>query len=114
MNSLALWFIQLYQRFLTVLSYGSCRYYPTCSQYAKEQFLHNSFLKAIFLSVIRILRCNQLFVGGIDYPVIQKSFRASSPLSCSRYTPSCHISFWFVPKDTKHFYVVKSFVTIMK
>ncbi|MFA7500284.1 MAG: membrane protein insertion efficiency factor YidD, partial [Sulfurimonas sp.] len=25
----------LYQKFFTLLGYGSCRYYPTCSEYAK-------------------------------------------------------------------------------
>jgi len=110
MKSLALMLIKLYQKFFTLIGYGSCRYYPTCSQYAKEQLLHNSFLKAIFYSFIRILKCNQLFVGGIDYPVIQRTFASSLPLSLKH--PHTHpITFWFVPKDKQSFYVVKSFKT---
>ncbi|WP_084218460.1 membrane protein insertion efficiency factor YidD [Sulfurospirillum arsenophilum] len=110
MKSLALLLIKLYQKFFTLIGYGSCRYYPTCSQYAKEQLLHNSFLKAIFYSFIRILKCNQLFVGGIDYPVIQRTFASS--LSLSLKHPHTHpITFWFVPKDKQSFYVVKSFKT---
>ncbi|AFL68744.1 membrane protein insertion efficiency factor YidD [Sulfurospirillum barnesii] len=111
MKVLALFLIKLYQKFFTLIGYGSCRYYPTCSQYAKEQFLHNNFLKALFYSFIRILKCNQLFVGGIDYPVVQKSF-AFPPLSLSK-SPDIHrILFWFVPKNTKSFYVVKAFKTL--
>jgi putative membrane protein insertion efficiency factor len=110
MKSLALLLIKLYQKFFTLIGYGSCRYYPTCSEYAKEQLLHNSFLKAIFYSFIRILRCNQLFAGGIDYPVVTKKFVSPLPLSLKQ--PCTHrITFWFVPKDMQSFYMVKSFKT---
>ena len=110
MKYLALLLIKLYQKFFTVIGYGSCRYYPTCSQYAKEQLLHNGFLKAIFYSFMRILRCNQLFAGGIDYPVVKKKFTSSLPLSLNH--PHVHpITFWFVPKDKQSFYVVKAFKT---
>lgn len=107
MKSFALFIIKLYQKFFTLIGYGSCRYYPTCSQYAKEQLLHNSFLKAIFYSFIRILKCNQLFPGGIDYPIVQKVF-ASSPLMPHKLQ-SISIYFWFIPKDKQSFYLVKAF-----
>ena len=107
MKSLALFLIKLYQKFFTLIGYGSCRYYPTCSQYAKEQLLHNGFLKALFYSVIRILKCNQLFSGGIDYPVIVKLFSSSFVL-LPKQTPKT-IHFWFIPKDKQSFYVVKAF-----
>ena len=35
-----------------------CRYYPTCSQYCLETFQKHSPLKALYLSTLRILRCN--------------------------------------------------------
>ncbi len=107
MKTLALLLIKLYQRFFTLIGYGSCRYYPTCSQYAKEQLLHNGFLKALFYSMIRILKCNQLFAGGIDYPVITRLFNSSS-LSAPRHS-SVSVLFWFVPKNKQSFYVVKAF-----
>ena len=112
MNHLALFIIKLYQKFFTLIGYGSCRYYPTCSQYAKEQLLHNSFLKAIFYSFIRILKCNQLFAGGIDYPVICKVF-TSSPLQPHKLQ-CVPIYFWLIPKDKKSFYLVKAFKTSKK
>ncbi len=107
MKPLALLLIKLYQRFFTLIGYGSCRYYPTCSQYAKEQLLHNGFLKALFYSMIRILKCNQLFPGGIDYPVITRLFITPS-LSAPKQTP-VSVLFWFVPKNRQSFYVVKAF-----
>ena len=72
MKAISKLFIRFYQKYLTVLSYGSCRYYPTCSQYALWQLDNNSFFKAIFYTIIRILKCNQLFDGGFDYPVINR------------------------------------------
>ena len=107
MKTLALLLIKLYQRFFTLIGYGSCRYYPTCSQYAKEQLLHNGFLKALFYSLIRILKCNQLFAGGIDYPVIQRVFTVPA-LSAPKHLP-VSVLFWFVPKNNQSFYVVKAF-----
>ena len=72
MKAISKLFIRFYQKYLTVLSYGSCRYYPTCSQYALWQLDNNGFFKAIFYTIIRILKCNQLFDGGFDYPVINR------------------------------------------
>lgn len=93
------------------MSYGSCRYYPTCSQYAKEQLLYNSFIKALLYSFIRILKCNQLFAGGIDYPIVRKVF--ATPLSlCTTQQYPRRIIYWFVPKGAQSFYVVKAFKTL--
>lgn len=73
MKTIILYCIQFYQKYLTILSYGSCRYHPTCSSYAKLQFEHNSFLKAVFFSTLRILRCNPFFKGGFDHPKVKCS-----------------------------------------
>jgi len=107
MKSLALFLLKLYQKFFTLIGYGSCRYYPTCSQYTKEQLLHNGLIKALFYSLIRILKCNQLFPGGIDYPVMRK--RLSSSVSLTSKHTSIRIHFWFIPKNEESFYVVKAF-----
>ncbi len=109
MRYTALLFIKFYQKFLTLFSYGSCRYYPTCSEYAREQILYNNFFKAILLSTLRILRCNQLFDGGIDYPVVKKSFPKISYIYTVLKPSFLKVSFWFVPKDRESFYIVKSF-----
>jgi len=67
MKKIILYLIKFYQKYLTVLSFGSCRYYPTCSSYAKLQFENNNIFYAIFYTTIRILKCNPLFPGGFDY-----------------------------------------------
>ncbi len=66
--------LKFYQKFLTILSFGSCRYHPTCSEYAKWQFETNNILFAFYHSFIRILKCNQLFEGGFDYPKVKHNF----------------------------------------
>ncbi len=88
--------LRFYQKYLTLIGFGCCRYYPTCSEYAKWQIETNpNLFSALFHSLIRILRCNQLFDGGIDYPKI----------SCTTYHPTVpkgkilKIDYWFVPES---------------
>ena len=67
MNSVAIKLIQFYQVFSkTVLRQGagffivpvSCRYYPTCSDYAISAFSNHNFIKALTMSLVRVTRCN--------------------------------------------------------
>jgi putative membrane protein insertion efficiency factor len=88
---------------------ASCRYYPTCSEYAKWQFECNAPHKALTASTLRILRCNQLFAGGIDYPVI----RFEAPQQHLLLRPSnrnygkIRIRYWLVPKEGNQYYLLK-------
>ncbi|MCF7925672.1 MAG: membrane protein insertion efficiency factor YidD [Candidatus Izimaplasma sp.] len=49
----------------------TCRYHPSCSNYAKEAYQTRNFIYATYLSTWRILRCNPLSKGGYD-PVPKK------------------------------------------
>jgi putative membrane protein insertion efficiency factor len=44
----------------------ACRFYPTCSQYAKEAVLKHGVLRGSYLAARRILRCTPLHAGGVD------------------------------------------------
>jgi len=82
---------------------ASCRYYPSCSEYAKWQFELNAPHKAFVQSGLRILRCNQLFRGGIDYPIVK--YTPPKLLSlCQRVRA---IKYWLFPKTNTLFYVIK-------
>ncbi len=62
----AAFLISVYQ---TVISPGlppSCRYVPTCSQYAKEAILKYGIFKGSYLGFRRILRCHPFHAGGYD------------------------------------------------
>lgn len=59
--------IRTYQTTLSPrFSHGSCRYTPTCSQYAIEAIEIHGIFKGSLLAVRRILRCNPFFKGGWD------------------------------------------------
>lgn len=59
--------IKTYQLTISpIFSHGSCRYYPTCSQYALEAIEIHGVFKGSLLAVRRILRCNPFFKGGYD------------------------------------------------
>jgi putative membrane protein insertion efficiency factor len=44
----------------------SCRYYPTCSQYAVEALERHGAWRGGWLAVRRILRCHPFRPGGYD------------------------------------------------
>ena len=58
--------IFFYQRCISPLTPASCRFTPTCSQYAKEAILKHGPFKGLALAVWRILRCNPWGGSGYD------------------------------------------------
>ena len=59
--------IKFYQRYLSGMKrYSTCKYYPTCSNYALEAINTHGVLVGILLGVWRILRCNPFSKGGYD------------------------------------------------
>jgi putative membrane protein insertion efficiency factor len=60
--------IKMYQRYISPLKKPSCRYYPSCSNYAILAVEKYGFLKGSLKAVWRILRCNPFSKGGVDYP----------------------------------------------
>lgn len=63
--------IKFYQKGISPLSPPTCKYIPTCSNYAIEAIETHGMLKGGFLAIYRILRCNPFSKGGYD-PVPQK------------------------------------------
>jgi putative membrane protein insertion efficiency factor len=97
--------IRAYQYISKILP-ANCRYYPTCSEYARWQFELNRADKALINSTLRILRCNQLFVGGIDYPLIE--YKPPELLTLSNPI-KIRVKYWIVPKDNKNSFIIKDF-----
>ncbi len=58
--------IGFYQRAISPLLPAACRYYPTCSNYAREAIQIHGFWKGSALAIGRILRCNPFSKGGVD------------------------------------------------
>lgn len=57
-----------YKRWLSPLLPRSCRYAPTCSEYARLAILKHGLLRGSGLALWRLLRCQPLGAGGIDLP----------------------------------------------
>ncbi len=68
MGKLAVLLIRLYQKFLSPAFPGTCRFHPTCSEYAVMAIEKYGLFKGSLKSLWRILRCNPFSKGGIDYP----------------------------------------------
>lgn len=93
---------KFYKKYISPLNPPSCRFYPTCSDYASVQFQFQNPLIAFIKTTTRILRCNQLFYGGIEYPVVKLNIKKI-------HNKKINIAFWLIPKDKNHFYVIKNF-----
>ena len=74
MRKLAIKLIKFYQNHLPHRK--MCKYSPTCSYYALEAFQRCNFMKALVLTIWRILRCNPWSKGGYD-PVPKKLTKQS-------------------------------------
>ena len=58
--------IRFYQRFISPLKPPTCRFTPTCSNYAIQAIRKHGPFKGLALAVWRILRCNQWGGSGYD------------------------------------------------
>jgi hypothetical protein len=57
-----------YKRWVSPLLPRSCRYCPTCSEYARLAVLEHGALAGGGKALWRLLRCQPLTAGGIDLP----------------------------------------------
>jgi putative membrane protein insertion efficiency factor len=59
--------IRFYQKFITPYTPATCRYYPTCSEYAVRSLRTHGAVKGTILTIWRLLRCNPWSSGGVDH-----------------------------------------------
>jgi putative membrane protein insertion efficiency factor len=72
---LGLALVYLYRWTFGLLSSGSCKYHPTCSQYALDALRRYGLVRGSILAGWRLLRCNPWSRGGVDYAEDQRLFR---------------------------------------
>lgn len=75
-KKVALLLIRFYQKGISPMLGGNCRFYPTCSQYTYEAIQIHGFLKGTFLGIKRILKCQPLHPVMYD-PVPEKKVKLS-------------------------------------
>ncbi|MGH8692853.1 MAG: membrane protein insertion efficiency factor YidD [Burkholderiales bacterium] len=58
--------IKLYQYLLSPWVGSQCRFYPTCSEYAKAAIETHGILRGSWFACRRLLRCHPWHPGGAD------------------------------------------------
>jgi hypothetical protein len=60
--------LDVYKRRISPLLPPSCRFTPTCSEYARVALLKYGVVRGLALTAGRLLRCQPLHPGGVDLP----------------------------------------------
>jgi putative membrane protein insertion efficiency factor len=68
--------IRGYQALVSPALPRSCKYHPSCSQYAIDALVEYGVMRGLVLTSWRLLRCNPLSYGGYD-PVGRQTLFAS-------------------------------------
>ena len=66
MKKFMLFMIEFYRSYISPLKPPSCRYVPTCSEYALIAIEKYGPVKGGYLAIKRILRCHPFHKGGYD------------------------------------------------
>ncbi len=65
-NAMGLGMIRLYQRWISPFTSPSCRYFPSCSEYAAQAVTRYGLFRGSWLALRRLLRCHPFHPGGYD------------------------------------------------
>lgn len=60
--------LDLYRSSIGLSLGGQCRFYPSCSAYARKALQKHGLFKGLFLTSWRLVRCNPFNPGGVDEP----------------------------------------------
>lgn len=66
MKKIIIYLIKFYQKYISPFLGKNCRFYPTCSTYAKEAIENYGIIKGSMLSIKRISKCHPFNSGGYD------------------------------------------------
>jgi uncharacterized protein len=66
MKWIAIVLLRGYKYAVSPLLPPSCRFMPTCSEYAAEAIAKHGFLRGSWFGVRRLLRCHPFSAGGYD------------------------------------------------
>ncbi|PLX87765.1 MAG: membrane protein insertion efficiency factor YidD [Desulfuromonas sp.] len=58
--------IDIYRYLISPLFPQSCRFYPSCSSYAREALLTFGLIRGGYMTIKRLLRCHPFHPGGLD------------------------------------------------
>ena len=75
---MALLALRFYKGYLSILFAGSCRFEPTCSQYAYEAIERFGVARGVWLGMKRLLRCHPLS-RKFGYDPIPENWNDTAP-----------------------------------
>jgi uncharacterized protein len=75
---IALLALRFYKAYLSILFAGSCRFEPTCSQYAYEAIERFGVTRGVWLGLQRLLRCHPLS-GQFGHDPVPESWNDTAP-----------------------------------
>ncbi|MEN8140988.1 MAG: membrane protein insertion efficiency factor YidD [Thermodesulfobacteriota bacterium] len=90
MKRLCLAMIRFYQLCISPLFPPTCRFTPTCSQYASEAIGRYGAGKGSLLALGRLLRCHPFCRGGYD-PVTTQEPNKAAPFGHESSGPQCNV-----------------------
>jgi len=76
--------IHVYRRFISPLKPPTCRFYPTCSEYALQAIEKHGALRGSWLAIRRISRCHPFHPGGIDYVPLTRAEKEAQAADLDR------------------------------
>ncbi|HHT01653.1 MAG TPA: membrane protein insertion efficiency factor YidD [Firmicutes bacterium] len=65
-KSMVLGLLKFYQRFISPFKPPTCRFYPTCSEYAFQAVQKHGVWVGLWMAGKRVLRCHPFHPGGYD------------------------------------------------
>lgn len=60
--------IILYQKLVSPMLGKHCRFYPSCSEYAKVVIEKYGVFTGLKKTIFRLIKCNPFHPGGVDLP----------------------------------------------
>ena len=75
-NNFVISIIHFYQKYISAMTAPSCRFYPSCSQYAVEAIETHGLFKGSYLAIRRLSKCHPFHAGGHD-PVPENKIKCS-------------------------------------
>jgi putative membrane protein insertion efficiency factor len=89
-----LWLIRLYRLALSPLLGSTCRFHPSCSQYAATCIERFGAARGSWLATRRIARCHPFHPGGYDPPPVvasRRRFAAALPAESGKRISATHL-----------------------
>jgi uncharacterized protein len=86
-----IYLIQLYRHMVSPLRLPSCRFTPTCSQYAVDALTEFGLLRGGWLALVRLLKCGPWHQGGWDPIPEHRSGSDDAPADDSGAAPAADL-----------------------